>query len=193
MARTVAVVAAGALLLWLGAGCRTTNVSGAHALDPASGNGVVVVSLTMSGVPGAFNMFVDFRGVTVDHKSSVPVSDLFASADWRCPLGPVTEANPCGRLAVIELREGEYEFYSWHGQSGGAPGGLTMSARASRDFAKRFKVLAGRAVYLGNIHFAVGRGVFTMTVLDLRDRDLALLHGKHPNIGPDAIVVTILD
>jgi len=104
----------------------------------------------------------------------------------------VSETEPCGRLAVIELRAGEYEFYSWHGESGGAPGGFTMSARARQDFSKRFTVRAGRAVYLGNIHFAVRGGSFRMSVADRQDWDLPLLRSKHPNIANDKVVVAIL-
>jgi hypothetical protein len=77
-AKVTTPLRASALLVSLLSGCRATNISSAHSLDPGSGSGGGVASLTMSGVPGAFNMFADFRGVSVDHKSSVPVSDLRA-------------------------------------------------------------------------------------------------------------------
>ena len=200
MARVTAIVAASALLVSLVSGCRTTNIAGDYSLDPTKNTGVAVVSLTMSGLPSGFNMFINYRGVDVDHKSSVPVSDLFASADWRCPfLGTATEAEPCGRLAVIELQPGEYEFHSWQGGAGGAPGGFTTSVRSIKEFSKRFRVLKGKAVYLGNIHFSVeqprflvGQGTYTMKISDLRDRDLGLLRAKHPNVTQDLLVVSIL-
>jgi hypothetical protein len=138
MRGTAPVVLVSALLMSLLSGCRVTNIAGDYSLDPSKNVGVAVVSLTMSGRPSAVNMFVHFRGMGFDYKNSVPVSDLFASADWPCPfLGVPTDAEPCGRLAVIELQPGEYEFYSWQGGAGGAPGGPTLSVGSIEPFSKR--------------------------------------------------------
>jgi hypothetical protein len=197
--RATALVAAVAFLAAFGSGCRSVNVSSDYRLDPSKNLGLVVVSLTMAGLPSGFNVFINYRGVDVSHKSSIPVSDMFASADWRCPfLGTPTEENPCGRLAVVELTPGEYEFYSWEGGTGGGPGSITFTVRSVADFSKRFKVVSGKAVYLGNIHFSiqhrvVGRGAYQMRITDLRDRDLTLLHSKHPSITPDGVVISLLD
>jgi hypothetical protein len=125
---------------------------------------------------------------------------MFASADWRCPfLGTPTEDSPCGRLAVIELQQGEYEFYSWQGGTSGGPGGFTVTVRSTEPFSKRFRVVPGKAVYLGNIHFSVtrggpfqGGGTYRMRVSDLQKRDLPLLHQKNPRITSDSVVVSIL-
>lgn len=198
MVRAAHILAA-ALVVLLAAGCRTVNIASDYAIDPGKNSGVVVVSLTRSGLPSGLNMFVNYRGVDVDHRSAVPISDLFASADWRCPFfGTSTEAEPCGRLAVIELQPGEYEFYSWEGGSSSGPGGMTMNVR-SGPFSKRFRVLPGKAVYLGNLHFAVqgpvvpfGGSRYMMKISDLRERDLGLFYAKHPNITPDRVVVSIL-
>lgn len=183
----------------LASGCRTVNVSSDYRLDSSKNVGLAIVSLTMAGLPSGFNVFVNYRGVNVDHKSAVAVSDLFSSADWRCPfLGMATDENPCGRLAVIELQPGEYEFYSWRGESGGGPGSIQFTVRSTVDFSKRFKVIPGTAVYLGNVHFSIDRRIFgggsyQMLITDRRDRDLTLLHSKHPSITPDRVVVSLLE
>ena len=201
MPRNATVAVVSALAISLLTGCRTINVSSDYSLEADKTTGLVVVSLTMAGLPRGFNVFVDFRGLNVEHKSSVPISDLFASADWRCPfLSMATDEEPCGRLAVIELQQGEYEFYSWQGGTSGGPGSLTFSVESVEEFSKRFEVQAGKAVYLGNIHFSieqprflVGTGSYRMTVADQRARDLALLHSKHPRVTPDQVVIDILE
>jgi len=196
----VAPVAAFALLLMVG--CRAINLDADYVPDSSKATGVVVASLTRSGTPG-FNMFVALRGVDNDYKNSVPVSDAFAPSDWECPFtltflgrfhtGTIPEDPPCGRLAVLELPRGEYEFYSWHGASG------NRTVRASTGFSKRFKIISGKAVYLGNIHITIvqgewgsGGGTFEMKVRDKRERDLPLLATKNPGITSERIVISIL-
>lgn len=106
-------------------------------------------------------------------------------------LGTPSDDAPCGRLAVIELQPGEYEFYSWRGGTSSGPGGFTVTVRSTEPFSKRFRVIPGKAVYLGNVHFSVSRSgpfqraPYQMRVSDLRQRDLALLHQKNPRITPD--------
>jgi hypothetical protein len=184
-------------------GCRAVNIASGFSLDERKGTGVAVVSLTVSGLPSSMNLFFNLRGVDNIYDNSVPAFDFFASSDWRCPLfGSATEDAPCGRLAIIELQQGEYEFYSWGAHSGG-PVGFSASASPTDRFSKRFKVLAGKAVYLGNIHLAVSfdspkfallsvRYPYRIKVSDMRQRDLPLLYQKNPNITSESVVVNIL-
>ena len=149
-------------------------------------------------------MFVNLRGVDNKYQNPVPVFDAFASMDWRCPfLGTATEDAPCGRLAIIELQQGEYEFYSWGGQAGAGAGPVTYNVGSTNDFSKRFRVLAGKAVYLGNVHFAISFDAPTFTILsvrypyrikvsDMRQRDLPLFYQKNPSITSESVVVNIL-
>lgn len=96
-------------------GCAVRNVPKDYSLGDKKAKGVVVVSLTRSGANGSA-MYVDLRGVDNEYKDAVPINSLFVSSDWRCPMcGEIPEDRPCGRLAIIELPEGSYEFYSWHG------------------------------------------------------------------------------
>jgi hypothetical protein len=192
----VGVIAA--LVIVLLNGCRAINVGEGYVLDSSKATGVMVVSLTQAGLPSSFNMFMEIRGVGNEYKSQVPVTDAFASSDWKCPfLGTPSEAEPCGRLAIVELAEGVYEFYSWNGSS--RVGALTQTMRAQSDFSKQFKITSGKAVYLGNVHFSVetgrafmGQGRFAMKVRDMRERDLPLLASKNPGMTAEKIVINIL-
>jgi len=156
---SAAIVSGSLLAMSVLFGCSAVNIATDYSLDERKGSGVAVVSLTRSGLPSSFNMWVNIRGIDNNYKNSVPVADIFASSDWRCPfLGTATEDTPCGRLAIIELQQGEYEFYSWEGATGGGPGAITFRVGSTTDFSKRFRVAAGKAVYLGNVNFSVGLG-----------------------------------
>jgi hypothetical protein len=197
MAKIALVLAAGVIAASLVSGCRTVNVSDDHAIDQKKNTGVAVVSLTMAGLPGSTNMWLNYRGIGSDYKSMIPVTDILASSDWRCPAFARTrETAPCGRLAVVELPSGEYEFYSWHG------GGNNMTYRSVKEFSKRFTVVQGKAVYLGNVHFSISDAprvtfgtsqfAFRVNISDRRERDLPLLKAKHPKLTEDLLIINIL-
>lgn len=186
-------------------GCAARNIAREYSLDESKGTGIMLVSLTQAGLPSSLNMFADLRGVDNDYKSAVAVTDIFFSADWRCPpFGISTEDKPCGRLAVVELPQGEYEFYSWHGGSGGGPGTVSTSVQARQEFSKRFKITAGKVVYIGNIHFSIilyTKGLlgipvrspsYDMKINDMRERDLPLFYSKYPKITSDKILIDII-
>lgn len=182
------------LLAMLLGGCGTTNIGKEYSLDEAKGKGigVMLASMTQAGLQSRFNMFVDLRGVDNKYNNKIPVTDAFVTSDWACPfLGTGTEEQPCGRLAVIELPQGEYEFYSWHGgASTGATSSVTVKSR--QEFSKRFKVTAGKVVYVGNVHFSVSGGWYAMKIIDKRDRDLPLFSRKYPKITSDNIQIDII-
>src|SRR5262245_24195956 len=81
----------------------------------AKGSGSAIVSLTRSGLSAGYAIELRLRGRDNAHKSTVRVtgsvvSNLFLSLDWDCPRIAVPITEPCGRLAVLDLPEGEYEF-----------------------------------------------------------------------------------
>ena len=103
----------------------------------------------------------------------------------------------CGRLAIIELPQGEYGFYSWHGSISNLPVGSGLS--------KRFKVIAGKAVYLGNLHipfrheWTTGKTLLpdrdltcNVKIADMRERDLPLVYQKNPKITADKVIIKVL-
>ena len=175
-------------------GCGVANIAGDYSLDERKGTGVAIVSLVQSGLPGGYRIAVHLRGVDNIYDNSVPLSQGGISMDWGCPLLAVTsETAPCGRLAIIELPRGEYEFYSWSATMGGAG---TIEIHPTNRFSKRFKVLAGKAAYLGNIQIVIKSGFLSgsygVKITDMRQRDLPLFYQKHPNINTESVVVSIL-
>jgi hypothetical protein len=189
-------------------GCAARNVPKDYSLDDKKAKGVVVVSLTRSGSNGSV-MYVHLRSVDNEYKDEVPINDLFVSSDWKCPMsGEIPEDRPCGRLAIIELPEGSYEFYSWHGYFRDY---FWLDSRTHtytvvedrRGFIERFEVIAGKAVYLGNLNLSIHieRAYFlgpvidapyNLKITDMCDRDLPLLYQKNPNITADKVVVDLL-
>jgi hypothetical protein len=199
----VLATAAGLVGIILFCGCGTTNVGSGYSLTPDSDSGLAVASLTLSGVSADYTLTTFLRGVDSDFDQSVPVLDASTSQDWDCPFFRVpTPGYPCGRLAVIELSPGEYEFYSWRAKATSRSAGTTTVIQPP-DFSRKFTVLAGKAVYLGNIHMSPkGPGPNKKSpaqdnddliwILDTRERDLALLFDKYPKLSPDDVVVSIL-
>ena len=181
-------------------GCAVTNIQEDYLLDENKGTGLLIISLTRSGISES-SMFADIRGVDNKYDDSIPVTDLFASSDWGCPLfGDIPENQTCGRLAIVELPKGEYEFYAWHGNSG------STSVWSVKKFSKRFIITPGKAVYAGNINFLLKKeytgetmfGIkvptptFYVTTSDTRERDLSLFYKKNPKITSDDVQIHII-
>jgi hypothetical protein len=192
-----------AALIVLLLGCRASNVASDFVLDERRGTGVAVVSFTQSGLPGRFGMAVELRALDRSYEASIPVVDFFGTPDWPCPFPEAaTDDAPCGRLAVLELRAGDYEFYSWQGKARRVPW-RTETVGPVKEFSKRFSIVAGKAVYLGGFHFAItydlsefphrgARFPYRLKVTDMRLRDFALLARKNPTIPMESIVANVL-
>ena len=175
------------IFLILLSGCAAKNIDESFTLDANKGTGVAVVSIVRSGI-GSFSVFADFKSIDGTYKNSIPITDLFASSDWECPMfGNIPYEKPCGRLAIIELPQGDYTFYAWHGSAGNA-----YTVHSTTPFSKPFKIVAGKATYLGNIHFAIQYSAFKMIITDQQDKDLPLLYHKAPNITEQDIILNVL-
>jgi len=181
-----------------------------YSLDDKKEMGIVIVSLTRSGY-GGYRMYLMFRALENEFKGAtgnVYLKQQFKSLDWECPKylfkpKDIPEENPCGRLAVFELPQGEYEFYSWRGSM--ASGKYTEWIEApGGGFSKKFSVIAGKGVYIGNMHISLrykmleGRLFpyrdyrYRLETSDMRERDLLLFYSKHPLVTPDKVVIDIL-
>lgn len=153
-----------------------------------SSKGVMIVSVTASGsIPGG--LVFKFRTGGTGGSLQPHTIQLFAhkdEIDW--PVLKSAPDQPAGRLAILELPPGQYEFYLWAGHAGG------MSVSNATEFSKRFEIRASEVVYLGNLHLKRARGeqMFTLFTGDRRDRDFPLLATKLPNVPPEKIAVRLL-
>ena len=159
-----------ALLLVSAAACVTFNIPAEYALSPASGKGLAVFSLTANDRPGNFT--VSYRGVGGEPKGMVNLQTLRNPLDWR---------DPRGRLVVIEMAAGSYEFYDWAG----------LQTQSVDKFSVPFRIEPGKATYLGNVHFDVYSGIYGLRVSDRSSRDLPVLFARYPNLQKDAVEIAI--
>jgi hypothetical protein len=162
-----------------------SNVPKDYGLDVDKGKGVVVTSFRVS-CKYCINMISYLRGVDNDYSGGVVAYHVNEEGDW-------AES----RLAIMEMPQGEYEFYS---HSEYVVDGHIL--RPVNEYSLRFKVIPGKAVYIGNIHFSLKsksksglafRGYSRKTEInDMQERDLTLLYQKNPKIKPDNVVVNII-
>ena len=180
----VTALACGALLVGC-AGTRAPNVDPAYRL---TSNGVLVASVTVSGYnPGTISYQVVSRSDPTRIVVTIPVNDQAQGLDWQ--LGdPQVLRGGYGRLAVVELAPGQYEFRR---------GLLEVSARetytSSNTFGYRFTITAGKATYLGNVHLDVElsdarRMLLSPMLLDRRSRDLPILYRKYASVQPNEVI-----
>jgi len=183
--------------------CGAKNVGKDYSLDDSQGKGLLVVSLTKSGIIG-YNINAHFRDVNNQREFHLDVAPTFG-LDWKGPSLEearkdryIPEDNPIGRLALLELPEGEYEFYKWRGNLS------NTSFWTNKNFNKKFKVVAGKAVYIGNIHAHFERTgnplipfrfpyELRTEITDESERDLKLFHQKCQKINSDQVMLEVID
>jgi hypothetical protein len=164
---------------------------GTGNVDPAyrlGANGVLVASVTASGYnPGTLLYQVVRTNAPTHTVVTIPVNDEAQGLDWQ--LGdPLVRYSGYGRLAVVELPPGEYEFRRAF---------IHVSAEESyasnRAVGYRFTILPGRATYLGNVHVDIervsaSRMLPAYTLTDQRSRDLPVLYRKYAAFKPDSVI-----
>lgn len=172
--------------LWvLGCSGYEKTITNGQIPDKSSGKGVVVFSLTRTGQID-YNLFLNLRGMENGYDQPLPLYHDPDSIEG--PVISFTKLN--GRLAVMELPQGIYEFYNWEGHSSFGRGKSRI--RPKTEFSKKFLVKAGEVKYLGNLHLALSRSAFKLLVLDMEDRDLSILHKDNPLITPNSVQVSLI-
>jgi hypothetical protein len=93
---------------------------------------------------------------------------------------PLTWKNPRGRLAVVELQAGEYEFFYWGAVDGVEP---------THYFSIAFTIQPGRITYLGRLHIELQRDIkrYVITATDHFEEDLGALESKIPALKPEQV------
>jgi hypothetical protein len=178
-----------ALLAFLLAGCIRT-VGPDYEFTPDSSRSVIIVSLTASGrIPGELLFYIRPVGdkLSLQGRSIQVFGPTLGIVDWPILKGGNPPDQPPGRLAVLEIAPGDYEFFRWSGVVGG------FVNQNAVPFSKRFEVRAGEVVYLGNLHLARrGDQQWSVTTADRRDRDFPLLEKKLPKVPPERVAIRLL-
>lgn len=92
--------------------------------------------------------------------------------------------DPMGRLILIELPAGDYEFDRYSVTL--AFGSGSISYNSAPSFYYKFTVMPGRVNYLGDLNFATWYPFgMQLSVLDRRARDARLLDAQLPTYGQE--------
>lgn len=205
------------LLLGLTACATVSDLPPDYAVG-ANGEGLVIVSLTLSGKTLDRISSFEFRVREAAPKDGdqVRTKPYFDSAkqferwvvegdnerratDWGIivkgpnssePLNIADAGKATGRLAALRLPAGHYELYTWKLREPNPYGGTEYSP--SHPVSYRFSVKPGQVIYIGqlNLHLSE-RNTQTITVDDNRGRDLAVLMEKIPSIRAGQISFSV--
>lgn len=216
MQKNLAVAAFTAL--GLGACAGTTDLPRSYTPEANRSEGLAVISLAVSGKE--FSQVTGFeyrlREAAAPGETPVVSRHLYDSATQQAraahnagaaqgsttrrvvvsgsgsgePLDLVNDGRAVGRLAVLRLPPGDYEFHAWALKEK-TPGGETEYGPA-RDFSYRFHVESGKVAYLGRLNLQLSeRATQKLTVEDWQKDDLVLLEKKHPELARLALVPSV--
>lgn len=169
-------------------GCATPNVSSDYELSEASGDGLVIGSVTYNGSLSEYKIY--YRQLPTGE------SGFFKAGVSQIPPFPRNDFSGNGTGAVGELFSaklpaGRYEFFSWRVSSGAA------GTQSTEPFSIEFVVTAGQPTYLGNFHFLPNRRLgLTVTGANVYHRqqstqDLALFKQKYPKLAQQSITMPL--
>ena len=170
-----------------------------HELDAQSGNGILLVSLTMPVMEGTYTQYAvqQYHYRRLDKRSLFQKTIQLYRKMWFKKGVQSDFEDQFGILAIIELPAGNYAFESWTFLNG------TGAEFRPTDFGSHpFQIKPGRATYVGQIDMAnrTGKNVFggevaSGPIVEFRDatqRDLAVLTRKFPSITPAQVDVALL-
>lgn len=200
------------------AGCATApDLPQNYALDGMRAEGVAIVSLTLTGMPLEKTSGVEYRirelaprpegaVATKLHPASPQqhARSLWDNEGYRPmtrqiavkglgtaePLDILSDGKPVGRLAVLRLPPGNYEFHGWkvkvpdtHGEREYAP---------AQAYSYRFSIKPGVATYIGRLHLDLDdQRSQRLTLEDQRREDLATLGNKHPGLSVAPVDIAV--
>jgi hypothetical protein len=164
-------------------------------------NGLVVLSVTVaSKLPkGLPEVHLLYRRVYSAATEILPVN---YGDSFRPFLYPISvNGERLGNLAVLDLPEGNYEFYArrsaaWSAGpviSGTYPLAHWTDSSSSEHFPIRFNVAANRVTYAGNLILTVdddGRSV--VLIENKHERDIPMYLAKNPAVKPEQIRYTMM-
>lgn len=184
------------LFLFFG-GCGTLNVSRNYMLNEKSNAGILVVSMTQSEDQYHY-LWYHYRSLDNSITGRIPGTHTELSNDWRIDKDK-PKNNYIGRIGIIELPAGEYELYKWTGWIN--HGLIRYIITPIKLFSYKFKVIPGKALYIGNIDMRLNKENHILSIvikntclriIDSRNRDLELIFKRYNNIKSENVIIDII-
>lgn len=144
--------------------CAVADVRPGYQLRGGEQRGILAVGLTASDDMWDFSWYLRRPGSGLKPIKATAINFY----TWQNPL---TWANPRGRLAVLELPAGEYEFFDW---------GAADNVEPTSYFSIPFTLQPGRVTYLGRLHIELQRNEkrHLLKATDHFDEDLSAVESK---------------
>ncbi len=177
--------------------CTAKTVPVTQALSPSATDGILLVSISKQG-RGRVVSTVVFRNIDGTNRQKIDTSGGPAAPFWSDDnRDDFHDSTGRGRVFAINLKPGNYEVCHWVLDTGHAV------FTPSEEFSVPFEIKAGRSTYVGDFHFAIGRGqnLFGMPLpylegAERRDnwaRDLAALKRKYPAVNLNEVDFSSLE
>jgi hypothetical protein len=161
-------------------GCATTGVPTDYMPSESSGKGVVVTSITYSGMYSGYSVRYASRDGKTTGKfmvgQGVMLIPYFPDMD-------IEEKGMKGNVVAAELPAGQYEINGWQVSSG------YTTIQPTSPVQIHFTVEPGKRLYLGNFHFEQTQSMgLTVTGVkvgfsDQEGRDMNVVAKKYPNVA----------
>lgn len=182
------------LVVSLVTGCSANEIKQGEAVQPATDEGIVVMSVTRSGRRD-FDMHFELSGPGQWVPRPIVMLADSRARDWKGGDDRLVSPgdDPGGRLVVLRLKPGSYRIAHWRGES--SSGGLYSDGYLvqSGDLAVDFTVQPGTITYVGSLHLQLpdkldfaanlAPAFYTLEVEDRSSRDLALFRERFPDAG----------
>jgi hypothetical protein len=142
-----------------------------YALGSEPKDGIVVISFTHPSLTQAAWMY---RDITKSKGIKGVYERIVSTGEHPDVSEPMIDGDT--RMIAVVLPEGEYELYRWRAA---APFGYREPVK---DFSVRFRSVAGRAVYIGNLLMPIDSKHFWLFVRDRRESEIPLFLKHYPKI-----------
>lgn len=165
------------LLILVLTGCAKFNVSPDYELQEGKQVGLLVMSINHNTEA----ITLDYRKIDKSESGAIMTSTMHDEIDFK---------QPKGRLVVLELSPGSYEFYQWQTNFG-------RLRYVSPLISAPFTIEQGKAVYVGSLDVKAELenpmvGVeYGHTITDKSERDIALLKKKYPKLDVNRLDIQI--
>jgi len=149
--------------------------------------GLVFFSMTESGIFAPYQL--TFVNESTQHRIAINLREtdqLDIGLNNNKMPAVRSYANPRGKLIVLRLPEGVYQFDKWSSTGAKKLGKHSLGYSP----AKKFRVMNGGSLYLGNVHLVSSESAQSLYVRDNRIRDFKLFAKRYPRVEKNKILIS---